>query len=434
MLAHGLRGNGINKGIVGDIAAKQMGRKVGAIGDSITSQCWSTSATQNYTNSNGYLSWLRVLSKQSVDVSYETTWATSGYTTTQIVNAGYHTSAAAAGLDFCIVHCGINDDSSLSTAFATATANLTSIYNAILASGAVVVAIPIMSQASISTSKKKFVGRVNNWIYTQAKNNPRIIVVDPNPYVISHSTGEPITNYTSDGLHPSIRGAYWIGKLLWDALSNFIPARDVLHSWYYDDYDAADYPSGNLISAGMMTGTGGWKGTNGTITGNVADTWNLNGGAAMASISVAASKVARTDGIDGVWQQLALSGTSPATVQAIQFYLQAASFGTEVSVGDTIEAMMEFEVDAGHSNILNICSVLSFTGASYSSVDMAYNSSTITILDTGSAIKGVLRTRPIVVPSGASNFTFNNLVYMPASSTVSATWRFGRAVVRKITT
>ena len=422
---------------IANIAAKQQGAKVGAIGDSITAQAILSNSTTNTFQTIGYLSWLRFLSNQQIDLSMSDIYATTGYTTQQMIDAGYHTSAAAAGLDFCIIHAGTNDASSV--AFATTTANLTRIYNTVLASGAYVVALCILPRGSPSATQKNFIARINKWIYAQAKANPRIIVVNAGPALQTYSTGEPIAAYFFDSvLHPSSQGAYLIAKIIWAAISSYVKKRDILSNYFYDAYDATNNPAGQLLTNGNLTGTAGTKGTTGgvgTVTGSVADSWTVDANSATSGTCVVAcSKVTRTDSIQGVWQQLVYSGTNGTTAGFSYRMSQNPTFAN-ISVGDILDVACEIEVDTGFSNLLGVELRSTFGGASYTSFDMQDVNTTYPVwLDPGAKLTGVLRLGQIVVPAGASSTTLSVGAYFPASVAVSATVRIGRFYMRKITT
>lgn len=424
---------GAQKGSISNIAAKQMGKKVGAIGDSYTAYGYDfTTAGKNNWRSSGYLSWVRVLSNQAIDISTSNVWANfSGEGTGEAIANGYHTSAAAAGLDFCFICLGSNDYSGgHNLSFSQITSNLTTIYNTVLASGAVIVAIAIPPRSSLGAADYKLYSRVNHWIRGQAVSNPRIIHVNCAPYVADPTTGDFVSNYSWDGNHLSAKGSYWLGKLVWDAISKFIPSRDLATKWYLDTYDATANPRGNQLTNPFLNGTAGAKGTTGgagTVTGNVADSWTVDIGAAAAGLAVACSKVARTDGIQGYWQQLAISGTSPNTGGIAVVFTQSPSF-SNLAVGDTVEALIEFELDAGHSNIMGVMVHNYWVGGTaLDSYDMYVRTVTDpTWLDTGSTIKGVLRTAPITIPTGSTSARFRGEVLLLQNVAVAATVRFGR--------
>lgn len=409
------------------------GKKVGAIGDSYTAYGFDiTTANKNLYRSSGYLAWLRVLSKQQIDVSLSNVWANlNGEGTAEMIAGGYHTSAAAAGLDFCIICAGSNDYSGgKNLTYSQITTNLTTIYNTVLASGAIVVAVAIPPRSSLGAADYKLYTRVNNWIRGQSASNARIIYVDVEPYVADATTGNYLSNYSWDGTHLSAKGSYWLGKLIWDAISNYVPNRDILTKWYNDVYDSTANPRGNLLTNGMLNGTGGSLGTTGgagTVTGNVADSWTADLSGTAAGLAVACSKVARTDGINGYWQQLAISGTSPNTSGINALITQSPTFAN-MAVGDTVELAMEFELDSGHSNVMGVM-VHSYWvgGTALDSYDMYVRITTDpTWLDTGSTIKGVLRTPPIVIPTGSTGARIRGEVLLLQNVAVSATVRFGR--------
>ena len=406
--------------------------KVGAIGDSITANALVTSASSIHFSSIGYISWLRHLSRQAVDISPDNLWATSGFTTTQMISSGYHTSAANAWMDFVIIHAGSNDPSQ-SVPYATTIANLRTMYDKVLASGARIIAVPIIPRTSYTSARRLHYSRVNRWIYDQAAEDNRILVADPVPYIsnAADNDGEPRSGYLSDGIHPTATGAYWYGRVIWETLQKFIAPSYPLFNNPGDTYDATDNPTGNLLTNGILTGTGGTKGggTQGAISGNVADSWTVDGDSTNdGDLAAVCAKVARTDGISADWQQITLSGT-PTAVFGVNL---KQTISSNYSVGDTLELLAEYELDTGHSNVLGVIRDLGVSGT-YRALDFAYGSATDPWPDPSEMISGVIRTRPFIVPAGlSSSFPAQVGIYCRANVVVSAVVRIGRMSLRKI--
>lgn len=221
----------------------------------------------------------------------------------------------------CTVLAGTNDLTASRTV-AQIQADLLAIYDALTAAGIVVVAGLITPRSSYISS----ITQINRWIKTLATTRRGFIAVDwftP----LSDATGAPASGMLHDGLHPSHSGAAVMGKALASALRPVVP--------HYDPFPMPGEAL-NLLANGMMTGTSGTKGTG--ITGGLATSWTI---ARTGSATAVASKVARTDGIPGEWQQFAITATGTDRLD-----LSASVTTTGMAIGDRLVMVTEYEVDS----------------------------------------------------------------------------------------
>lgn len=433
MLFHGLRGEGINKGVVANIAAKQQGHTVGAIGDSITSTALSTSATTLHWTLKGFLTWLRHLTNQSLSVLPTNVYATSGYKVSDIIAAGYHTSAAAANLDIVIVHAGTNDVATVGSS--TTTAGLQVIYENLLASGAIVVAVPVLPQASASSTARLRRAAINLWIREYCRSHKRMILADPRPQITdaTSSTGEPVSGMLYDGLHPNAKGAYYIAQAIIASLTNYILPFDGRFSDVNDVYDATNNPYGNLLTNGMLNGTGGAVSGTGR-SGTVADSWTFANATSIGSVgtlAAVASKVARTDGETGYWQQFAYTGTPGALFTDYFRNTTAVSAGYTAGV-DYVYMTADYEVDASSAGLLQVGGYAFSAGAATnpSRLDPVYDTSADVYPPV--AIAGVVKTEPFLIPASATSISGYIAISHKASVAASSTIRVGKIELRKV--
>lgn len=132
------------------------------------------------------------------------------------------------------------------------------------------------------------------------------LVVDPSRYIAdsASASGDPLSGYYYDGIHPATSAAYYIGKELSDnIIAKLQPAPLAGFTSRGDVFNATNNPYGNALSNGLFVGTAGTNtSSGGAASGTVADSWNnrtLDGtGTSVASI------VTRTDGKPGNLQQL----------------------------------------------------------------------------------------------------------------------------------
>lgn len=406
--------------------------KVGVLGDSITVISYSSAADASNYNLQGWASWLRILSKQAIDLSPSNIFGSSGIDSAGVISGGHHTNAAAAGLNACIIAIGVNDAASGSLVPADTISNMNIIISTILASGAIVVLQPILPNTTLSAAQRKKAYTINAYYRKKARTDKRIIMSDPTPRFIdaTDANGNPLTNYTYDGLHPATIGAYVIGKTHWESLQDLVPPYDRRFMNGADVYDATANVNGNLLTNGLLNGTSGTKGVTGSITGNVATGWDVSLFGGSGSPACACSKVSRTDGESGIWQQLALSGSNGAAGYYRFFQLVNSNY----SAGNLMELICEFEVDSGFSNLtgirLEIFDYDAGTGGYFGTRDGVNTAGQP--MYTADTIRGVLRT-PVHTAITSSDYLAISVNAEFDSGTLNSTIRIGRVALRKIT-
>lgn len=412
------------------------GARFGFIGDSITQQGFVRSGSGDVLENIGYATWLRQLSKQRINANIDSEFAENGATTNTIVT-DYLNSAMTAGLDYCVVAIGTNDTDGSSISFAATTANLETIYINLLAMGITPVAVPPLPRAHDDSTERNEHERIAWWVRTYAQNNTNIILADPTPVLIDagNSDGEMLSGYTFDDLHPSPAGAYYIGKTIWEAVEPYIPKFDMRVYSAGDVYHSSENPQGNLLSNGNVEGTGGTAGTG--VSGDVADNMSIayDSASGIGTFAITASKVARTDGEDGEWQQLVAAGT-PTSSRNYRFYETVSASG-KYEAGDVLEGMAEYEIDTGHSGLRSVELVIRDRNSGSSTVFTVVDGDEFAttgyfVPDDGAKISGVFRTPSFVANNDPGNFVYELIIQAQASQAISATVRFGRISVRKV--
>ncbi|NUR27325.1 MAG: hypothetical protein HOV83_16010, partial [Catenulispora sp.] len=222
---------------------------------------------------------------------------------------------------WCIVEAGRNSVSA-GTSSATIIATLTSIYNKLLAAGIRVVATTITPRDTDTTADLLVLFTVNSWMKEYVRTRPGMVLADMHAAVADPTTGDWLSGYSFDGLHPGALGGRKMGPVLADALDPLVPKADLLV--------ASNADATNLVPNGLCTGTGGAVGTG--VTGSVATNWRVDG---TSTITATASKVARTDGKPGEWQQINVASLA-ANNQAR--FRQTVALGGDVAIGNTVVA------------------------------------------------------------------------------------------------
>lgn len=376
---------------------------VAFIGDSLTDMGADITGGSRSKYFLGYSGWVPVLSFQAVTTREELNFGISGETTTQILA---RTDAAIVtmktyGVTDCVVLAGTNDISSDPAWVATATANLTSIYNKLTAAGIDIMAICPPLRGAGSTPTNGGLSRVCEWIRSESWRRKNMIVVDPRLV-----TGDPQTASTDQvmrtglnsdlpNVHWSVKGTYLVGKLIAEAFLRKYPGLG--RTPFFDprdDWHTTDNVGGNLLTNGELAGTTGP--VSGGSTGNLAT--NLNCSSTLAAgITCAFSKT--TYAPDSRNQQRILIGGTGATTT---INVTSDNFKSKLSTGDFVIVRGVIDVAAGLDNV-GISALLEFNGgaAGYrSAIDMGGAANDVTREWPDLAWRGMFECGPLEVTAG----------------------------------
>ncbi len=244
----------------------------------------------------------------------------------------------------------------------------------------------------------------------------------------------PKANLMVDGTHPGPVGGYLVGSAIAEILTTWYPPIDTLPASNFRN--AAGYVDANCLTNAMMTGAAG--GVNAPVTGAAPTSWNV-GATLPAGVTCVTSVVTGADGIRRT--QFVLSGSYTVTgapAEGAGFFARMwQQLGTAdaalIAAGDTLEALCDFEVDAGHSNFLS--PRLQFRTRAAIENNALYPQ--IGFLPLGQAIKGVMRTAPhtYAAAPGNSETGLFIMMHVPSSNgtyNVNATVRVGRPTIRRV--
>jgi lysophospholipase L1-like esterase len=253
------------------------------LGDSITANNGSgdfmTTGTSFYFSDFGYFTWANVLLGQRLRVLDIV--GLSGSTTEEIL-AVVESGVLPLQPGWCFVLAGVNDAVAGLT-YSTVIEHIKTIFDKLNANNIGVIVSTICPRDSSSTSQD-IIDKVNSWLRWTALNDPNIILVDMRKAVIDNTTDLWVANASDDNLHPQQYGAYLMGEEAAKVLDLIIPAIDIF---------GCDASNSALINSNpLMTG--------GTT---LATSW----GKQDTGYTATYSKVARTDGKHGTWQQVAIS-------------------------------------------------------------------------------------------------------------------------------
>ena len=321
-----------------------------AIGDSMTYQ---NSYGSGWKLPYGFLTWAEILSGGGLYSPNQLNFGVSGDRTDQMLaRVG---SVVGASPDICVVLGGVNDIRTISPA--ESIRNLGRIYDRLQAAGVLVVAmppIPVGIHAGLvpTMSEQNHLARIRQYIRTRSTEDGGLVVADATSMLVNHAdpNGHPLggtpagssipTAVTYDGLHPSIRGAYWMGKAIADALGPRLGGKPPICGGVNDMYDPSANPSGSKLGTGLPLGTSGGALSNGA-TGSVPSGWTLRRQSAGGSVSGTFEARALANGQSRQVYRIDISGTQATGEVSARFYRQLFS---GFQPGERVEGVIELEI------------------------------------------------------------------------------------------
>lgn len=388
--------------------------RVALLGDSITdanstldgsNSVWQYSGKGWFIWANVACGWRYTLTGPSAT---DGEFGQSGRKASELLSLGDADAAAASTAEIVIVHIGTNDISGGATA-ATIAANILSIWRKQTARGKLVIGTTILPRnyASDTAGMRTQLEAANRLIRSNAAGEPGVFLCDWYDSILDPATGLVATTCTVDGLHPNSTGGSRMGAALTPVLASIapksLPARHLPRA-------LTDSITPNPYALGNNSGK--------------AASWTLVASAGAPGLTF--TKVARTDGVPGEWQQINSVVTTTPAADRFVAQTSATDIGVSWSVGDTVYGAVEYEVDAGY-DCRDLHVEIAFTGSA------VLGASPYTTTNEGTALtetiklpsKGVLVTPSVVVPAGAT------AVQIKARYSGSGTIRLGRMGIAK---
>lgn len=418
-------------------------------GDSITAMAVHTTASAVGNHPYAPSSWLMPMLCQRARTDHSLNFGVSGNTTTQLL--ARIDAVAACAADIVVVLIGTNDVNGAVTGSTLATykSAVSAIWDRLTNAGKVVIAMPPLPRnlAAGSQNNRRILHAMRDWTLRQAWSGRRNFYVadaaieygDP-----LSATYAPRAGFDYDGLHPQSRGAYEIAKALYRVLDRLLPPVPQALMSADDVYDATYNPGGNLLTNGILDGTGGTLTTTKGLasSGQMATAWATafdapySAATALNGLTVAASKGAAPDGRPE--QVLTLSGSYTGDVDSYFGISQLVGSLSRFQVGDVIEATAEVVLDESAAELPFPSPRLSLTltypvAGGYRTVDPFW------VANGYSAKEGypmLLRTPRIVLPEAPSAMSFfAGFCPRQGANTLpnNAVFRFRGLSLRKIT-
>jgi hypothetical protein len=278
--------------------------------------------------------------------------------------------------------------------------------------------------------------KTNRWILGQRLVRRGYSVMDIMPVILDYPSGgiQSLTTRLHDHVHPGQAGAFYMGSIL-AGLIRVLESEgvqwldnDPLNEW------SATNDYGNLVPNCVLAGTAGSKGSG--VTGSVATGWTVSYLPSASGTSAVCSKEAHPNvaGLDR--QLLAISGTPSADFQLILSQSKSTSSGAaQYAKGKTIEIFGEIEVVGGSGLVGVSLEIRTSTSTTLSSDGEAWS----TTATNPSALqipsgdwKGVFKTAPIVLPTGATSLIPCVVITAMTGVPVSGTIKVGRIGFRQV--
>lgn len=240
------------------------------------------------------------------------------------------------------------------------------------------------------------------------------------------TTGDAVLGNAYDGLHPATPGAYAMAVPLSGLINSLYPATSVLCASNSDLYDATNNIRGSLVSNPLLDGTGGTINVpaSGTATGSLATGW-ANLVTSATGLGLVYSKVA-SNGLN--WQQVVISGTPTLASPSVDLIRSTPTAGN-MTIGDVVEGLVQFEIDAGASNVKCLFPFLFDSTNSKSYADLL-NARSEQISIPAVAHAGIMRIPPITLLSTNLRFSVQARGFQNQAMALSA--RFRMLELRKV--
>jgi lysophospholipase L1-like esterase len=318
------------------------------------------------------------------------------------------------------------NDCLTSVADATIKANIEAIVTKCLNIGALVFlhTLPPIgtTAAGYTTTIRNQAVRINQWIKSYARVTPGVLLIDVYGVTAAFATGEWLTNYHSDGVHPTSIAAHAVGNeitTVWQAIG--LQASDTFVTSAIDCYDT-DTLNPNIAQNPIMAGAGGTLNTG--FTGTLPTSWEIQRWAG-ASVGVC-SVVARADGAGNNISCAMSTTANNDQILIIQYISSAAS---RVTAGDALQ--LELELGMASSTAVkarNVALVYTAGGVDYYIYATAGDGSSVSIVN-----DVVLYRTPVwVFPVGLTITQMTIRVLIVFNGSETGTYTIGRVSLRKL--
>lgn len=394
--------------------------------------------------SDGYATWLRILTDQRINLSIDDNYGVSGNSFAEML--ARIDTVVNSRPDYVIVEGGTNDFQYFT--YEDIRTNWLSIVNRFHDEGIIPIVVPAPPRVAgvLTTDQLQTQHRFYNFQREYCYANRGFLFCD---YYGSwmdqtNASSPPLANRVRpDGVHPNTTGAYYLGRALADLIIPLLPPRPTSFLTAADIYSAAN-PTGNLLlsgttNLGLLAGTGGAQ---------VASPGLTYAGSGFASGSFfqrqAATSVAtvtmdkenpRTDAgrMSGERQVIQIAASNVAGADESYQMLYTMSLAN-IDIGDWYYAEASIEVTGAPVNVhsLELRLLETRTSQTQFSSENGYLGTLVGSLPPVTW-KGTYRTAPIIRQSNAIAIQLFLIARLNTSvNPASITFKVGDLAVRKV--
>jgi len=320
-----------------------------------------------------YPHWLRLLSGQRISTTTALNFGISGQRTDQILARVAATIAAmqSASAKTVFLLAGTNDIGVLT--LGQSVANIGALIDAYRAAGIIVILIAETPRGGLSGDNLTHHQGIRDYCLSRHRPTAGVYAVNPWPALAAS------TNRVSDQVHLSVTGCRVLAEQVLGTVQALFSAAAILPP------DNGEWSSGALLAGQNVL-------SNALLSGgaSVATSWSVTNNAG-GTTTVTPSKVTTST---GDWQQVAISGTPSGTGELFARLEQSVDARASLfGVGDTLDAMIEVEVDAGVSGVRSL-GVIIVTDNNPRDGEYDNGAATADYLLPSDGYSGVLRTLP----------------------------------------
>lgn len=385
---------------------RQINNMIAVAGDSRMDFGKSITAPTIYAHTvKGIQFWTATLSGARVQFPLEYDFAVAGTTSAHLATVQLPQIIACPASAVTIL-CSTNDVTGGLT-LAQTISNFTTVLNALSGAGKLVFLFSEMPRtgSTLTSAQRSQLMANRRWLKNAPSIWGNVIEVDcwpemSNPGVTTiDSRTSPLVMRVGDNLHPGPAGAYYAGKALATKINAIYPAWDRLAYSNADQFSAVNSNLFGVINENpVMTGaSGAITGGTGTLSGNVADNYNLNSSTA-SGVTATMSKVADPTG-QITTQRIVLSGTPSSTNADIILEQTGSTMLGRVSAGDTLEMFVSLSC-AASVNLKTIMAQVKVVVDGVSYYGREGSSDTGANFCAPEAWSGTIKTPRITIPSG----------------------------------
>lgn len=397
---------------------------IAILGDSRTDMVSDNTSSITQFAGNGYLTWTRFLSGQRFYFDDTLNFGVSGDTIAMC--AVRVPLVIASGVSRCVVMIGTNDIAV--TPLATMISGWRdSIILPLQRAGVQPIVILEYPKVGITTAARGVKNQFNDFIRRFAQcqsavpSAVRCIFIDLQDYLEDYASaaGSAATGMLYDGTHPSMVGAYWIGKAVADVVNQIYPPMRYPCS-PADLYDATNNPRGALNAGPALLGTSGLlvANTGVTPTGQVATGFKLYRGAGTStSLTFSGSKEnPRTDGPNsGERQRITVNITGVGSSSETYILQPTTNPASGFSTGSIVELSCGIQFASAPVNLIGLELQMAEIGPASprQAVDMVRQ---VSYPMPAIAVSGRLRTPPFTLQAGVTSISSYIRMVFDASS------------------